>query len=188
MSYKDRAAACLLILILLHLSARAVPGQPVPAETDPVLATLGDKIRTFLEGVSVAEAQNAYQELLVGSQLLKQEKALQKLIDKTKQLQTTYGRYCGFEQIAAARVGKDLVLFQYLYKCESYPVVWYFTFYRTRAPGEAAPESGDWRVIDVRFDTDLERLASWGQGGRVPPYKPSPERTTDQTPTGLKRP
>ncbi|OHB66091.1 MAG: hypothetical protein A2V70_06890 [Planctomycetes bacterium RBG_13_63_9] len=129
-------------------------------EADPVLTALGDKIRTFLEGVSLTEAQSAYQELLAGSQLLKQEKALKALVDKTKELQTKYGRYRGFEQIGARRVGKDLVLFRYLYKCENFPVVWYFTFYRTPGPAEAPAESSNWRVIAVRFDTDLERLAS----------------------------
>jgi hypothetical protein len=91
--------------------------------------------------------------------LAKQDKALKQLTDKTKQLQTEYGRYRGYEQIAAKRIGEDLVLLRYLYKCEHFPVVWYFTFYRTSTPGEPLRGSGDWRVITVRFDTKLELLA-----------------------------
>jgi hypothetical protein len=55
-----------------------------------------------------------------------------------------------------APIGRDLVLLRYLYKGENFPVVWYFTFYRTTAAGETGP--GTWRTIAVRFDTDLELL------------------------------
>ena len=44
---------------------------------------------------------------------------------------------------------------KYLFKCEKFPVVWYFTYYRdfSRAGGEDY-----WVVISVRFDTQVELL------------------------------
>lgn len=73
---------------------------------------------------------------------------------------TRYGEYRTFERIATKRVGSDLALLKSLYKCEHFPVVWYFTFYRTpqRIEG-AAGSAGAWRVVIVRFDADVERLA-----------------------------
>ena len=135
-------------------------GQVLAPETDPVLDTLDDEIKSFLEAVSLGQVQSAYDELLLGSHLAKQDKALKKLVEQTQELQSKYGEYRAFEQIAARRIGNDLVLLKYLYKCEHFPVVWYFTFYRT--PGETPPENSNWRVVIVRFDTELELL---GYGG-----------------------
>ncbi len=158
MSINFRTATCLLTLFVLFAGGRISPGQQIPTKTDPVLVALDAKIGQFLEGVSAGQAQNAYQELLAGSQLARQEKAVKELIDKTNDLQKKYGPYREFERIAAKRVGSDLVLLKYLYKCENFPVVWYFTFYRTPTPGEAPPKSSTWRVVTLRFDTELELL------------------------------
>ena len=124
-----------------------------------MLVAINARVSQFLEGVSMGQAQSAYPELLAGSRLLKQADALKDLIEKTNELDEKYGRYRAFEQIAAKRIGGDLVLLKYLYKCEDFPVVWYFTFYRTPSPGETAAENEIWRVITVRFDTELELLA-----------------------------
>ena len=149
----------LILFPILLAPARSAPGQELAAAVeDKVLVAVDARVSQFLEGVSIGQAQSAYQELLAGSQLLKQSDALKALIEKTGALEKKYGRYRAFEQIAAKRVGNDLVLLKYLYKCENFPVVWYFTFYRTPSPGEPPAESGQWRVITVRFDTALELL------------------------------
>jgi len=153
-----RVTTCLWMLFVLLAGVRSSPGQEVPTEKDPVLVALHAKVSQFLEGVSLGQAQTAYQELLAGSQLLKKKEALKELTEKTNELEKKYGEYREFEQIAAKRVGSDLVLLKYLYKCENFPVVWYFTFYRIPAPGETTPESDNWRVVIVRFDTELELL------------------------------
>jgi hypothetical protein len=92
--------------------------------------------------------------------LAKQTEAVKTLIDKTNELKAKYGECRKFERIAARRVGEDLVMLKYLYKCEDFPVVWYFTFYRTPSRSDVAlTDSGSWRAIIVRLDTDLESLA-----------------------------
>jgi hypothetical protein len=135
---------------------RAAPAQE-PA--DPDLEMLQQRVDNFLEAISVGgRSQAAFQELLTGSPLLKRTEEISALIAKTDQLRERYGPYRGFEAIAARRVGKDLVFLRYLYKCENFPVVFYFTFYRTPR-GEPTAETGNsWRVIIVRFDTELELL------------------------------
>lgn len=159
MSSIHRAATCVLVLLILFVGGGVSLGQTPPPEKDPVLLDLDDRIGQFFEGISMGETQNAYEDFLAGSRLIKQDKALKELTEKTQQLQTKYGRYCGFDQIAAKRIGKDLVLFRYLYKCKDFPVVWYFAFYRAAVPGETPAEKSPWRVVSVRFDTELELLA-----------------------------
>lgn len=159
MTCNHRGAAGLLMLLVLLVGGGASPGENAPLEKDGELLELDARVGQFLNAVSMGETQTAYQELLAGSRLIKQEKALQELSEKTAQLPVKYGLYCGVEQISAKRVGKDLVLLRYLYKCRDFPVVWHFTFYRTPTPGETPPEKAAWRVVTLRFDTELERLA-----------------------------
>ena len=150
-----RPTTSLLLLLLLPSFLRA---QDVPATKDPAFAALEGRISQFFEDVSSGQTQNAFQSLLTGSPLAKQTEALKTLIEKTKELQTKYGQYRAFEQIGARRVGSDLVLMKYLYKCQQAPVVWYFAFYRSAGVGDPPSEKDNWRVITVRFDTDLESL------------------------------
>ena len=149
------------LLSILPVTGRHALVHGAPAELDETIKDLDAKVADFLEGVSGGPAQNAYTELLAGSELLKQTEALAELVKQTGELDGKYGRYKGFERIAAKRVGKDLVLMRYLYKCENFPVVWYFAFYRTGSEGLG--ESGDWRAVIVRFDTNLE-LLGFGAG------------------------
>ncbi len=166
MSLSRRAATWLSVPLLVLVGGRASRGADAPPEPDPILKQLDARVAQFLKDVSMRDTQRAYQELLIGSRLIRQGKALEELTEKTQQLQKKYGQYCGFEQIAARRVGSDLVLLRYLYKCEDFPVVWYFAFYRASPAGEAVLETTPWRVVTVRFDTKLEQL--WAEAPRRP--------------------
>ncbi len=156
----------LMIVLTMSLLLIAVvdvsQGQEASAAPDPILVTLDARVSQFLEGVSLGQVKSAYQELLAGSQLLKQTDSIKKLGEKTNRLEKHYGRYRAFEQIVAKRIGNDLVLLKYLYKCENFPVVWYFAFYRTPTSATttttAAAKDDTWRAIMVRFDTKLEAL------------------------------
>ena len=147
-----------LLTVLIAFAAGGSPGQEIGVETDPIVVALHGRVSQFLESVSMGEAQDAYPKLLAGSPLLKQTDAIEELIQRTGELKTKYGRSWAFERISVKRVGKDVALMTYLYKCESFPVVWYFTFYRTPAPGATGTENAAWRVVIVRFDTQLELL------------------------------
>jgi len=152
---KNSVAVGLSALLVCSMAAGAAPGQPAP---DPDAEMLKARASRFLEAVSQGTAQAAYQELLAGSPLLKQAKEVEALVKKTDQLKDRFGAYRESELIAVRRVGNDLVLLKYLYKCENFPVVFYFAFYRT-SRAEGPTEAGStWRVIIVRFDTELELL------------------------------
>ncbi|MHC4403400.1 MAG: hypothetical protein ACYTG0_27390 [Planctomycetota bacterium] len=157
MTHRKSIPVGLLALSVWLWVARVSPGQDPP---DPDVLALQERISQFLEGVSASPSNTkaAYDDLLENSPLAKRAKEeLPALIEKTNELEDHFGRYHEFEPIGAKRVGKDLVLLKYLYKCEDFPVVWYFTFYRTPR-ADIPPEQNDWRAIVVRFDTELELL------------------------------
>ena len=151
--------ACLLAVVVCPAAPLRSWAQESATEPDPVLAALEGRVGKFFEAVSMGQAQSAYQELLTGSQLLKQADALKQLVERTSEIESRYGRFRDYERIAVRRAGADLVLLKYLYKCDSYPVVWHFAFYRVAAAGEAAAATnGTWRIVSVRFDSDLRSL------------------------------
>ena len=159
-------------LVLLPVSLVLLVGFPVAAQepdntVDPEIVMLDKKVFEFFADLQISgsleeKSKHAFQEVLLkgSTQLLKKEKqpAFQALIKKTDALlKEKYGKYRGSERISAKSIGKDLVLLTYLYKCEHYPIVWRFTFYRKATNAE--PTASQWIVIAVRFDTDLELLA-----------------------------
>ena len=153
------AVAVCLVLAGISLTSLATRGQVTERPADAELAGLDQKVKDFLGRISFeSDIQSAYQELLKNSQPLTQTEALNALVQKTRLIRERYGEVRDFEQISARRVGKDLVLLRYLYKCENYPVVWHVTFYRTTKQNEV-PRNSDWTVVTVRFDTNVEILA-----------------------------
>ena len=145
MFHRRLVAAGLLLVSLSPWTARTAIGQSPAEEPDPVLTVLDEKVQSFLgdvqSGQTKADYETALDGLLAGSQLGTAAEAKDELIGKTADLSKRFGACRGYEQVAAKRVGQDLVLMKYLYKCENFPVVWYFTFYRTD------DVDGDWRVI-----------------------------------------
>jgi hypothetical protein len=147
-----------MLLTLALADGRTSAAQDIVKEKDAVLTPLDGRVSQFLDGVSLGQTQNAFKELLADSQLAKQADAVKDLVVRTNDLETKYGKCQAFEQISAKRVGNDLVLMRYLYKCENFPVVWYFTFYHTPNSAGSSSKNGIWRVVAVRFDTNLEVL------------------------------
>ena len=153
-----RCNFCFPVLLFLFAAAWC-PGrasaQPEPG-ADPVVAKLDESLGRFFEGVAKGDVSKSYAELLKDSQLFRQGDALKALIDKTKELEKKYGKYRGYDRIDAKRIGKDLILVRCLYKCDEFPVVWYFSFYHDFKHSDA--DNSSWIVVSVRFDTDLELL------------------------------
>ncbi len=133
--------------------------QEAPAPKDEVIELLDGRVRAFFESISQGGAQQAYENLLRGSPLLGQKPdALKTLVERTNQIPNRFGRFRGFERLDARRVGKDLVLFRYIYKCEDFPIAWSILFYRPVSRADSPPDEAAWRVILLRFDTDMEQL------------------------------
>lgn len=146
------------VTALLIFATTAQAQDTMSATPDATIEALHAQSSQFLEGVSVGQAETAFAELLVGSPLSQQPEAVKKLVTSTRAIESRAGKYRDFERIESRRVGKDLVLMKYLYKCETFPVVWYFTYYRDFKRVEAMSDGENWVVIGVRFDTDLELL------------------------------
>jgi hypothetical protein len=148
-----------LAALLLASTACALlaQGQEEPDAVSPVVAKLDERVKRFLDAISAGHESDAFDDLLVGSRLLEQTEEIQTLVDKSKEIKDRYGPFQETEQIGARRIGKDLVLMKYLFKCESFPVIWYFAFYRDFRRASTATDN-DWVVIAVRFDTQLDGL------------------------------
>ncbi|MGE0537315.1 MAG: hypothetical protein AB7O68_20250 [Pirellulales bacterium] len=152
-------SACALALIAGAMLGLVSQAQPTPVEADSSLAALEGEAARFLEEVSLGQIDTAYDQLLAASPTLKRSEGLADLKSKTRELEKRYGRYQSFERVGTRRIGQDVVLLKYLYKCENFPVVWYFTFYRpATSAADALPAGTGWRVIALRFDTQIELL------------------------------
>ncbi|MBX9791753.1 MAG: hypothetical protein K2Y37_22755 [Pirellulales bacterium] len=150
---------CALVLATGAALSLATRAQPLPAEGDSSLAALEGDVTRFLEEVSLGQVDAAYDQLLAASPTLKRSEGLADLKSKTRELEKRYGRYQSFERVGQRRIGQDVVLLKYLYKCENFPVVWYFTYYRPgSSAADALPAGSGWRVIALRFDTQIELL------------------------------
>ena len=148
-----------IALACLVMGSLATTAQQTPTSDDSTIVALDGRVGRFLEAVSIGDTERAYADLLVGSRLAQQKDAVLKLVEKTGQLQSQFGKYQSFERIGAERIGQDLVLMTYLYKSADFPVVWHLVFYHGSASAaDSLPKADSWRVISVRFDTDLESL------------------------------
>lgn len=148
-------AAALFVSTLILI--RHAPAQEPSDVPGPVVSNLEDRVMRFLDAVAAGKENDAFDDLLHGSQLLEQTDDVQTLVDKSKLIEDRYGPFQDSERIDARRIGNDLVLMKYLFKCEKFPVIWYFAFYRDfRRTSNTT--GNDWVVIAVRFDTQLEGL------------------------------
>ncbi len=160
----QRTPFVVALFALAALSPRASHAQNATQSDDPVVTALSSRMADFFEGVSALKAKDAFAKLLEGSQLARRDRQeqLAGLIKKTGELETNYGPYHSYERITARRIGADLVVLKYLYKCENFPVVWHVIFYRDQRESRTAESSAafeKWLVISIRSDTELEALA-----------------------------
>lgn len=143
------------------VTAAAAPSAPTSAEIE----TLQTTVKTFFETISdeTAGPQKGLEELLKNSPLVREEKekTISALSNNIREIGRRFGAYLSFEPIGVKTIGRDLVVLRYLYKCQDYPVVWYFTFYRPIAP---APSDGlavrPWSLIHFYYDSNLN-IQTW---------------------------
>lgn len=146
---------------LLPLASAQTPDAAAPpavSEWEPLRTT----VRTFFETVSDPSGgpQKGLEELLKTSPLSTEEKAkaIPALVNNIREINRRFGEYIAFEELGVKTIGRDLVVLRYLYKCQNYPVVWYFTFYRPQ-PAGGAP-SRTWSLIHFYYDSNLN-IPSW---------------------------
>jgi len=154
--------SCIVLVLLsgaIAVCPRYCAAQDTEQPADPVVIKLDQRVMRFLDAVPTADADEAFDSLLAGSPLLQQADAVETLAKTSTEAMTRYGAYHGSDQLSAKRIGKDLVLMKYLLKCEQFPLVWYFVFYRDFSRQSNTSVIDDpWTVISVRFDTQVEDL------------------------------
>ena len=145
--------------VYIHFWPEVSAQSPIESET----AALQQRINTFFESIiEPSGSLAAYQSMFTGTQ--PPEAVIQKMTQETDNLTKT-ARW-KFEHLDTKRVGNDLISIRYLYKSDTYPVVWYFTFYRSQAstrPSDSTTSVSSWNCIGVKFDTDIDSLfkESW---------------------------
>jgi hypothetical protein len=164
MKNKQNAAlwgVCILLLaFVVGRDGDALAPSSVEAQTGATGAdveALRASIGNFFENLSDPNqgSRKALVELTKNTTLGDNETLLTELSDNWKLAPANFGAYVAYEPVGVKAVGSDLIEFRYLYKCQSYPVVWHFTYYRPR-PNAADPTSAPWRLIGVRFDSNVE--------------------------------
>lgn len=150
-------AAVVLACFRMRDSETQAQTQTTPVAFD--LETLRESIGNFFENMSDPSkgASKAVEDFLKNSSLSENDKTKTKFSDDIRLIAQNFGPYVSYEPIGVKTVGTDLVVFRYLYKCQNYPVVWYFTYYRPRAKTvDATTSSASWTLIGFRFDTNLD--------------------------------
>lgn len=118
---------------------------------------LHGRIHDFFENLTDSNKgpKKALEELLRNSPITGDEALTNTLVEKMKDINTRFGAYLAFEVIGTKQIGSDLVLIRYIYKCQNYPVVWNFIFYRPLSKtGDTT--SRQWTLIGLRFDSNLD--------------------------------
>ncbi|MDR1925502.1 MAG: hypothetical protein LBQ66_14110 [Planctomycetaceae bacterium] len=154
-----------MLFCVLSISYYAVFAQPTYIVPEPY-KDLDDRIKQFFDEI-IANPINVttFDSILPpqtsggGSSI---DTSVSEMRTKLDDVKTRFGGFRDYEKIDAKPIGKDLVIIRYLLKCDSYPIVWTFTFYRH--PSVAAsittstPTAAQWQTIGLRFDTNIDIL------------------------------
>ena len=130
------------------------PAAAAGSELDPLF----ESVQNFFEQIA-NPAEGSYSGL---ENLLKnspfegnaKDEMIKTLAEKIDSIAGQFGSYISFEQIGVKRIGRDLVVLRYLYKCQNYPLVWYFVFYRPTA-SESETAGKTWQIIHLYYDSQL---------------------------------
>ena len=152
MRYK--CAGTVLVLGLLGLWPAHAVAQATSQIDETVVQQLEGRLETFFRQLAEEQTTVAFQRLLSGNPALLQN--AQEIIRRTEQLRQ-HGSLIVARRLDVRSLGPDVLVFRYLAEHRRLPVVWYVTFYRPPQPDGTA--GGQWMVIRLRFDTDVERAA-----------------------------
>ncbi len=149
-----RKPPLLLLLIVLFVAFVFVANAQEAEQRGALEAELSERTGDFLRQIADGEPKLAFESLLTDGPLRAESEAIEGLMAKVPDIHRLYGDCRGIEQVALRRVGDDVVICHYLYKCERFPVAWHLTYYRP----ESDAKTDRWHVVTVRFDTNLEDL------------------------------
>ena len=129
----------LLILLLLPLTAMAVPPKTPKEQAD-----------AFLASVVSGNVTGGYDQLFKGTSMAATKpQALAMLKSQTQAQLPLFGKVVGFELLKEEAFGTSIVRLVYALKSEIAPTIWVFHFYKTTGP---------WTLSNVAFNDDLKEL------------------------------
>ncbi|MDR1964898.1 MAG: hypothetical protein LBQ50_14090 [Planctomycetaceae bacterium] len=143
----------LLLFLLLIPSIPVHQAGAQPASGDSY-KELDDKIKTFFDTLLSGNTTNAFENLLLQSPLGSSSAPVAEVRTKLDETKKQVGDFHAYEFYQAKPVGKDIVLIRYILKCEYYPVIWTFTFYRK--PSLQGSTGAPWQLVEMRFDSNLD--------------------------------
>ena len=163
---RKRSSIVIALAIVLCLAIFVAQREPesraqtqTPAAPSADVEALREQIGNFFENMSDPNkgVSKALEDFVKNSSLADNEKTKTRIADGLKAIHQNFGAYVAYEAIGVKNLGNDLVVFRYLYKCQDYPVVWYFTYYRPHAStSEPAASQTSWNLIGFRYDTNLD--------------------------------
>ncbi|MDR3233418.1 MAG: hypothetical protein LBT46_07130 [Planctomycetaceae bacterium] len=144
---------------LLLPALRIVPVGAQPTSGETLRDTEFDaKIRAFFNNLSKSDTQTALDDLLRQSPLgtPSAAKQISELKTQIDEMNIHFGSILDSEKQDVKHIGEDITVIRYILKCEQYPVIWTFTFYRKPIqPLSATPILNPWTLIELHFDTNL---------------------------------
>jgi hypothetical protein len=145
-----------IILLLFLWFLPSVPLRPAAAQqaAGDSYKELDDKIRSFFDYLISGNTTTAFDNLLLQSPLGSSSAPAAEIRSKLDDTKKQVGEFHAYEFYQAKPVGKDIVLIRYILKCEYYPVVWTFTFYRK--PSLQSSTGTPWQLVEMRFDSNLD--------------------------------
>ena len=146
-----------LVALLCLLTALTVAPQ-VPGQTAERTAVqdLDRRMLAFFGSLNTKAPKAGFDSIVKGGPL-ETNKGLEKILQQVQAFDGKYGAFVEAELIRGTKVGKDLVILNYLYKSQKFPLVWRFVFYRTPTT-VAATTPRPWHLVAVSFHTKLEQL------------------------------
>jgi hypothetical protein len=133
-----------------------VQSSGASAETNRETA-LDIRIGSFFETLKRGKSPSAFEELLLHSPLGSASAGSQiaELQNQVDELRKDFGDILNWEESETKRMGKDVVVVQYILKYEQCPVLWSFVFYRAPTSAPSMTMTNPWILVELRFDTNI---------------------------------
>ena len=163
----------LLVLVLPSIPAIPVGAQGTSTPIDPA-RDFDERIQSFFDQLKTGNTTVAFDNILLESPLgattaSGQISDMRARFEETKK--NLFGEILSFERYGSKRIGEDIIVVRYILKCENYPMIWTFTFYR-KPVSQTSLTSGSlgsgttsvtntnrWNLIEMRFDSNLDLLS-----------------------------
>ncbi len=146
----------------LAVAVLALSSFAAVASADDPPSELAQRQSAFLSKVVSGELDAGYKELLAGSAVATDVKAIANLVAQTQNAVRVYGAIAEARSLGTVVLDANLVVGHGLACCEKQPLYFYFVWYR---PTATAP----WRILATWFNDNTKEFIEARRG--LPPSK-----------------